>query len=138
MGIRRAVPDLASSDPRRAGAFSRDVLGFEVGMDLGRVVTLMAPGNPTAQVTVLAEDRSPPVQPDLSVEVDDVDGVHAHAVARGFEIVHPLTDAPWGVRRFFVRDPDGHVVNVLSHRAPSGGASGPEDPGASAAPGSGG
>ncbi len=31
------------------------------------------------------------------------------------DIVHPLTDEAWGVRRFFVRDPDGHVINVLSH-----------------------
>jgi hypothetical protein len=29
--------------------------------------------------------------------------------------VHPLTDEPWRVRRFFARDPNGVVVNVLSH-----------------------
>ena len=51
------------------------------------------------------------------MEVDDVDAVHAKAVADGLEIVHPLTDETWGVRRFFVRDPDGLVVNVLSHRS---------------------
>jgi hypothetical protein len=27
-----------------------------------------------------------------------------------------LQDEEWGVRRFFVRDPNGRVVNVLSHR----------------------
>ena len=37
------------------------------------------------------------------------------ALASGAEIVHPVTTEPWGVRRFFVRDPDGNVVNVLSH-----------------------
>ena len=31
------------------------------------------------------------------------------------EIVHPLTEEPWGVRRFFVRDPTGVVVNVVAH-----------------------
>jgi len=30
--------------------------------------------------------------------------------------VYPLTDEPWGVRRFFVRDPNGVVLNVMSHR----------------------
>jgi len=25
--------------------------------------------------------------------------------------VYPLTDEPWGVRRFFVRDPDGEVLD---------------------------
>ena len=33
----------------------------------------------------------------------------------GREIVYPLTDEEWGVRRFFVRDPGGVVVNVMSH-----------------------
>ena len=37
------------------------------------------------------------------------------AQAAGAEIVHELTEEPWGVRRFFVRDPDGHVINVLAH-----------------------
>jgi catechol 2,3-dioxygenase-like lactoylglutathione lyase family enzyme len=31
----------------------------------------------------------------------------------GYEIVHPLTDEPWGVRRFFVRAPDGNVLNIV-------------------------
>jgi uncharacterized glyoxalase superfamily protein PhnB len=51
----------------------------------------------------------------MSVEVDDVDAVHVKALARGIEILHPLTDEPWGVRRFFTRDPNGVVINVLSH-----------------------
>ena len=45
----------------------------------------------------------------------DVDAAYASAQRLGCEIVHPLTDEPWGVRRFFVRDPSGHVLNVLSH-----------------------
>jgi uncharacterized glyoxalase superfamily protein PhnB len=54
----------------------------------------------------------------VSVEVDDVDGAYEKARADGYEIVHPLTDEPWGVRRFFVREPaSGKVVNVLTHRA---------------------
>jgi len=62
------------------------------------------------------------VVPVASIEVDDVDAAYALAVERGAEIVHPLTDEPWGVRRFFVRDPDGHVLNVLSHREAGDGA----------------
>jgi hypothetical protein len=30
--------------------------------------------------------------------------------------VYPLTDEPWRVRRFFVKDPNGAVLNVASHR----------------------
>jgi len=51
----------------------------------------------------------------VSIEVEDVDKLHAEAVSRGLEIVYPLTDEPWDVRRFFVRDPDGRVINVLMH-----------------------
>ncbi len=64
----------------------------------------------------MTHDLTGPVVPDLSVEVDDVDAVYAVVRASGAEIVHPLQDEEWGVRRFFVRDPDGRVVNVLSHR----------------------
>jgi uncharacterized glyoxalase superfamily protein PhnB len=35
----------------------------------------------------------------------------------GFGILYDLTDEPWGVRRFYVRDPFGKVVNILSHRS---------------------
>ena len=63
----------------------------------------------------MTHDATAPVIPDVSVQVDDVDACHAAAVQTGAEIVYPLTLEPWGVRRFFVRDPDGHVINMLSH-----------------------
>ena len=109
--VRRVVPDLHCADLPATRAFYEHVLGLEVAMDLGWVVTLRSPEQPVAQVTLQGEGG-----PHLTVEVDDVDAAHAAAVAAGYEIVHPLTDEPWGVRRFFVRDPAGTVVNVLSHR----------------------
>jgi catechol 2,3-dioxygenase-like lactoylglutathione lyase family enzyme len=115
MPVRRIVPDFHAHDPGASRAFYVDVLGLEVAMDLGWVVTFAAPGNPTAQISVMRDDASASVQPDVSIEVDDVDAVHAAAQRLGHEIVHPLTDEPWGVRRFFVRDPNGKVLNILSH-----------------------
>lgn len=116
MSVRRIVPDFHAPDPGAAGEFYVDVLGLEVAMDMGWIVTYAAPRNPVAQLSVMAEDATAPVTPDVSIEVDDVDAAHAEAERRGYKIVHPLTDEPWGVRRFFVRDPTGKVVNVLSHR----------------------
>ena len=116
MPVRRIVPDVHSDDPGASRAFYVDVVGLEVAMDLGWVVTFAAPGNPTAQISVMRHDASAQVQPDISIEVDDVDAVHAAAQRAGYEIVHPLTDELWGVRRFFVRDPNGKIVNILSHR----------------------
>jgi lactoylglutathione lyase len=53
--------------------------------------------------------------PDISVEVDDVDAVYARAERAGLDIVYRLIDEPWGVRRFYVRDPEGRTINILSH-----------------------
>lgn len=39
----------------------------------------------------------------------------ANFIERGLKIVYPLTNEPWGVRRFFVADPNGVVVNVMCH-----------------------
>jgi len=116
------VPDIVTESM----AESRDfygMLGFEEVMDLGWVITLASPTNPTAQITLLDPDATA-LQPDISVEVADVDAVHAALVAAGAEIVHSLRDEEWGVRRFFVRDPNGKIVNVLSHRR-----DGPQDSG---------
>jgi uncharacterized glyoxalase superfamily protein PhnB len=83
---------------------------------VGWVVNLVSPSDPAVQVILITKDAGAPVNPDLSVEVDDVDAVNEAVRATGAESVHPITDEQWGVRRFFVRDPDGKVVNVVSHR----------------------
>lgn len=120
MSIRRAVPDITTQRLDESREFYVGLLGFEVAMDMDWVVTLVSPSNPTAQVTLIRRDASAPVQPQMSVEVADVDAVHAEALRRGDDVVYPLTDEPWGVRRFFVRDPSGVVVNVLAHRSQEG------------------
>ncbi|MET7699882.1 VOC family protein [Streptomyces sp. NPDC005485] len=118
MTIRRVVPNV-QVESEKAMVNNRDfygLLGFEEVMNLGWVRTLASPSNPTAQISFLTEERTAPVVPDLSVEVEDVDTVYAEVVASGAEIVRELRDEEWGVRRFFVRDPNGRVVNVLGHR----------------------
>ena len=115
MTIRRVVPNVASDDTALSRAFYEDFLGLKQAMNLGWIATYVSPTNPTAQVSVVR--RTEPGAPliTLSVEVDDVDQVYGDAVTRGLDIVFPLTDEPWGVRRFFVRDPDGVLINVLTH-----------------------
>jgi predicted enzyme related to lactoylglutathione lyase len=116
MSVRRIVPDLHAADPAAGHGFYAEVLGLEVAMDLGWIVTYADPANPGAQLSVMGEDASARIRPDVSIEVDDVDAAHAAALRLGAEVVHPLTDEPWGVRRFFVREPNGNVLNVLGHR----------------------
>ena len=115
MTISRAVPNIKTERPAETRDFFVDLLGFEVAMDLGWVMTLASPSNPSAQVTIISNDDTS--APGISVGVDDVDAVHATAVEQGFEIVYPIRDEEWGVRRFMLREPSGTVVNVVSHRS---------------------
>jgi len=114
MSIRRIVPDLKSRNLDASRRFYVDFLGLTVAMDMGFIVTLVSPANPTAQVSIMRDDGTPTVLPQISIEVANAADLHARAVAQGLEIFYPLTDEPWGVRRFFVLDP-GAVINVMSH-----------------------
>jgi catechol 2,3-dioxygenase-like lactoylglutathione lyase family enzyme len=115
MTVSRAVPNIRSERPAETRDFFVKLLGFEVAMDLGWVVTVTSPANPSAQVTIIGNDD--PAAPGISVEVSDVDAVHARAVEQGFEVAYPLRDEEWGVRRFMLREPSGTVVNVVAHRS---------------------
>jgi catechol 2,3-dioxygenase-like lactoylglutathione lyase family enzyme len=122
MSVSRVVPDIQSEHLDASREFYVDFLGFTVAMDLGWIMTFVSPTHPTAQLQVLHHDASSQIVPQVTVQVTDVDALHAEAVRRGVPVVYPLTDEPWGVRRFFVRDPNGVVINVMSHR-PSAAAS---------------
>jgi catechol 2,3-dioxygenase-like lactoylglutathione lyase family enzyme len=113
--VNRAVPNIKAERPAETRDFFVDLLGFEVAMDMGWVVTLASPTNPSAQVTIIGNDD--PAAPGISIEVADVDAVHAKAVQQGLEIAYPVRDEEWGVRRFMLREPSGMTVNVLSHRS---------------------
>ncbi|MFE2529094.1 VOC family protein [Streptomyces sp. NPDC059382] len=114
MAVRRVVPNIVSEAAQENREFY-GLLGFEEVMNHGWIMTLASPSSPTAQISFMSSDKTAPVDPDLSVEVDDVDAVYAAVLEEGAEIVHPLQDEEWGVRRFMVRDPNGRVVNVLGH-----------------------
>jgi catechol 2,3-dioxygenase-like lactoylglutathione lyase family enzyme len=111
----RIVPDLKSESLDKATAFYIQVLGLRVVMDHGWSVTLADPQRPEVQLSIVTHDATAPVVPIASIQVDDIDASYRAARAAGAEIVHELTEEAWGVRRFFVRDPDGHVVSVLGH-----------------------
>jgi catechol 2,3-dioxygenase-like lactoylglutathione lyase family enzyme len=121
VSIRRVVPNLASDDLAATRDFYVEVLGFDVVMDMGWIVTVVSPSNPTAQISFAGDGIRPSSDaPLLTIEVADVDGVHQAALDRDLDVVLSLRDEEWGVRRFFLRDPDGRVINVMSHPAASG------------------
>jgi catechol 2,3-dioxygenase-like lactoylglutathione lyase family enzyme len=116
--IQRTVPNIKSACPQQSREFYVDVLGFEVVMEKDEIITFASPQHPMVQLSVVRHDESIAPHPSVSIEVDDVDAVHAKAIGQGLTIVYPLTDEPWGVRRFFVIDPNGAVINLLSHISP--------------------
>jgi uncharacterized glyoxalase superfamily protein PhnB len=113
--IRRIVPDLPLVDREGSVEFYVNHLSFRLAMDLEWVMNFVSPGAGHAQVILIRDDLTAPVRPVATIEVADVDRAHDRLVGSGFQIVHPLTTESWGVRRFFVEDPNGNVINVLSH-----------------------
>ncbi len=116
MAVRRIVANIAAPDPGAARTFYGDILGLEVAMDQGWIVTFAAPAvESRPQVSIAREGGSGTPVPDLSIEVDDLDEVLRRVEAAGLPVEYGPADEPWGVRRFYLRDPFGKLVNVLSH-----------------------
>jgi predicted enzyme related to lactoylglutathione lyase len=115
MTVRRIVANISTDSTTDIRKFYSDLFGLEPVMDLGWIITLASGETAPTQISVLSEGGSGAPVPDLSIEVDNVDEVHRRAKEIGCKMVHDLTDEPWGVRRFFIRDPTGKLLNVLSH-----------------------
>ena len=117
MRVTGVTANLPVADIEAARSFYADYLGLGVEeINLGWVARYRSADGP-ASVQLVTHDATSPVDSVLSVHVGDgIEEAYAEAQRRGYEIVHPLTEEPWGVRRFFVRDPDGNVINVVSHR----------------------
>lgn len=115
MRVRRITSNIATPDVAAAKGFYHDVLGLEVMMDLGWIATYGSNQWMTVQVSIASEGGSGTPVPDLSIEVDDVAAALDAMRAAGFPIEYGPVDEPWGVRRFYVRDPFGKLVNILAH-----------------------
>ncbi len=115
MQVKRIVTNLATADIARVRPFYADILGLDVVMDQGWIVTLAAPGKMAPQISIASEGGSGTAVPDISVEVDDLEEALRRVHAAGLAVEYGPTSEPWGVRRFYVRDPLGRLVNILVH-----------------------
>jgi catechol 2,3-dioxygenase-like lactoylglutathione lyase family enzyme len=116
MRVTGIVANLPVADVASARDFYIDYLGLSVeGFNLGWVANYRSPSG-EATVQLVTRDATAPYDSVISVHVGSgVDEAYLEAKRRGYEIVHPLTKEAWGVRRFFVRAPDGNVINMVSH-----------------------
>lgn len=115
MRVKRIVADLEVAEPGAEAAFYGQLFGLEIAMDQGWIVTLSGPDTQPMQLTLASAGGSGAPVPGLSIEVDDLDTALSRARALGAEPDYGPVLEPWGVRRFFVRDPAGTLVNVLCH-----------------------
>ena len=114
MTVKRIKPNVQSERLDESRAFYTGVIGLEEqgGLDW---IRFFGTGQREVQLSVMNLDIKAHIHPDISIEVDDVDAVHDRAVRADAEIVYPLTDEDWGLRRFFLKDPNGTVINVTQH-----------------------
>ena len=115
MAVKRIVANIGVAQVDAAKPFYGDVLGMKVVMDFGWILTFASDGSTSPQLSVATEGGSGTSVPDLSVEVDDIDDVYQRVLAAGFTVEYGPVIEPWGVRRFYVRDPFGRLLNVLTH-----------------------
>ena len=115
MGVRRIKPNILSERFEESRSFYNDVIGLDGGDGLDWIL-FFGTDQREVQLSVTKLDIKAHVHPDVSIEVDDVDEVYERARDADAEIVYPLADEEWGLRRFFVRDPNGAIINVTEHR----------------------
>jgi predicted enzyme related to lactoylglutathione lyase len=114
MAVNRIKPNILSSDFEASRAFYNDVIGLDGGEGLDWII-FFGTNQREVQLSVMALDVKAHQHPDVSIEVDNPDEVYARALAAGSEITYPMTVEDWGLRRFFVRDPNGAIINVTQH-----------------------
>lgn len=117
MHVERITANLHVGDLAAAAEFYQGFLGLSTEeFNLGWVARY-TDVNTGASLQLVTVDATAAEVPVVSVHVDDVAGAYREALARGLDVVHPLTTEPWGVERFLVRAPDGNVINIVQHRA---------------------
>lgn len=115
MKVKRIVANIAAADVAAAGRFYQDLLGLDRLMDHGWIATYGSAEAMSVQVSIASQGGSGTPTPDLSIEVDDLDAALQRMRSAGVPIEYGPVDEPWGVRRFYVRDPAGKLVNILAH-----------------------
>jgi len=115
MKVKRIVANIETKDVAAAKRFYQDILGLDRLMDHGWLVTYGSSDKMAVQVGIASQGGSGTPVPDLSIEVDDLDEALARFKKASIPIEYGPANEPWNVRRFYVRDPFGKLVNILVH-----------------------
>jgi catechol 2,3-dioxygenase-like lactoylglutathione lyase family enzyme len=97
---------LPASDLARSIAFYRDRLGLHLGYQSETMADVDQAGIVLDQADAAVTSCGVTV----GLRVDNVDEAYAQLRARGAPTDSPPKDQPWGVRNFYLNDPDGHTI----------------------------
>lgn len=114
--IKRIVANIKTEDFSKADRFYHEILGLDLLMDHGWIKTFGNDEEARVQVSFATQGGNDTEVPLLSIEVDNVDELYGKVKQAGFEITYGITNEDWGVRRFYVKDPFGNLINILSHQ----------------------
>ena len=123
---------LPQDDPEAALAFYRDLLGFEVRLDVGcenlRWLTVGPPGQPDTAIVLTPPAVDPAITEDerrtitemmakgtyggILLASDDLEATFDALQAADADIVQEPTDQPYGIRDCAVRDPAGNLIRI--------------------------
>ena len=123
---------LPHTDPDASLAFYRDVLGFEVRLDVGqgtmRWLTVGPKGQPGTSIVLYPPGADPGITDDerrtitemmakgtyaiILLATGDLDGAFDRLQASGAEVVQEPTEQPYGVRDCAFRDPAGNLIRI--------------------------
>ena len=123
---------LPHTDPDASMAFYRDVLGFEVRLDVGyegmRWITVGPPDQPDTAIVLhpptampgLTDAERSTIQElmakgsyfGVNLATSDIDATFAKLEANGAEVVQEPTEQPYGVRDCAFRDPAGNMIRI--------------------------
>ncbi|MUG43648.1 VOC family protein [Paenibacillus woosongensis] len=115
MKVKRIIANIETQDTAKAKQFYGEILELDQLMDMGFIATYGSHEKMDTQISFLSEGGSGTPVPDLSIEVDDLEDAYTRITKAGIPIEYGPVDEPWQVRRFFVRDPFGKLVNILVH-----------------------
>ena len=120
-GFREAFPIMYVGSVARAAEFYEQVFGFEVsfrwpgeGEPTFAFLRLEPLGLALAARTPAVLETNPDADFELCIYADDADAAAERLRAAGAAEVMAPQDEPWGERRTYFRDLDGHLLHVAA------------------------
>lgn len=117
MTVTRIVPNLRADEPVALARFYAEVFDLDPVHDMGWIAFLQTGASQQIEMHTASQGGSGTDLPAISVEVDNFTETLARLAARDIAPAYGPVDEPWGICRFYFHDPEGNLVNVVTHIA---------------------